>query len=48
MKNRSFAQLLFLAVAMVLFMGCQTTPVFNVNDASINTVSGKEPLGFNL
>jgi len=43
MKNRSFAQLLFLAVAMVLFVGCGGKPVFNVNDASFNTVSGKEP-----
>ncbi len=43
MNNRSFAQLLFLAVAMVLFVGCGGKPVFNVNDASFNTVSGKEP-----
>jgi len=28
---------------MVLFVGCGGKPVFNVNDASFNTVSGKEP-----
>ncbi len=43
MKNRSLTQWIFLVVAMVVFIGCQGTPVFNVNDATINTVSGKEP-----
>jgi uncharacterized lipoprotein YajG len=43
MKNRSLTQWIFLVVAMVVFVGCQGTPVFNVKDASINPVSGKEP-----
>lgn len=43
MKNRSLNQWIFLVVAMVVFVGCQGTPVFNVKDASINPVSGKEP-----
>jgi len=43
MKHRVFNQLIFLAVVMVLFVGCRTTPVFNVKDATIHTVSGKEP-----
>lgn len=43
MKHRVFNQLIFLAVAMVLFVGCRTTPVFNVKDATIHTASGKEP-----
>jgi hypothetical protein len=42
MKNRARTQLIFLAVVMVLFVGCRTTPVFNVENANINTVSGKE------
>jgi len=44
MKNRSLNQLIFLVVIMVLFVGCRTMqPVFNVETANINTVSGKEP-----
>lgn len=43
MKNRSLTQWIFLVVTMVVFVGCQGTPIFNVKDASINTVSGKEP-----
>lgn len=43
MKNRSFAQFIFLAVAMLLFVGCGGDPIFNVNDATINSVSDKEP-----
>ena len=43
MKRRSLKQLVFLFVIMVLFVGCRTTPVFNVDNATINTVSGKEP-----
>jgi hypothetical protein len=43
MKNRSLTQWIFLVVAMVVFVGCQGTPVFNVKDASIKPVSGKEP-----
>lgn len=43
MKNRSLNHLIFLAVVMVLFVGCRTTPVFNVENANINAVSGKEP-----
>ncbi|MEX0829322.1 MAG: hypothetical protein WD032_03700 [Nitrospirales bacterium] len=43
MKHRALNQLIFLAVVMVLFVGCRTTPVFNVENATINTVSGKEP-----
>lgn len=43
MKNRSLKQLIFLVVIMVVFVGCRTTPVFNVENADINTVSSKEP-----
>lgn len=43
MKNRSLTQWIFWVVAMVVFVGCQGAPVFNVKDASINPVSGKEP-----
>lgn len=45
MKNRSLNQLIFLAIVLVLLVGCRTTgkPVFNVESANINTVSGKEP-----
>ena len=43
MKNRSLTQWIFLVVAMVVFVGCQGTPVFNVENATINTVSNKEP-----
>ena len=43
MKNRSLKQVIFLVVIMVLFVGCRTTPVFNVDNASIVTVSGNEP-----
>jgi hypothetical protein len=43
MKNRSLTQWIFLVVAMVVFVGCQGTSVYNVKDASINPVSGKEP-----
>lgn len=44
MKNRSLNQLIVLAVIMVVFVGCRsTTPVFNVEDATINTVSGADP-----
>ena len=43
MKNRALNQLVFLMVVLVLFVGCRTAQVFNVNDATINTVSSKEP-----
>ena len=44
MKNRSLNQLIFLVLVMVVFAGCRTgSPVFNVEEATINTVSGKEP-----
>lgn len=43
MKNRSLNQWIFLAVVMVLFVGCKGDPLLNVNDANITTVSGKEP-----
>jgi hypothetical protein len=42
MKNRARTQLIFLAVVMVLFVGCRTTPVFNVENANINAISSKE------
>jgi len=44
MKDRSLKQLIFLVVVMVVFVGCRTTPVFNVENANINTISGKEPV----
>ncbi len=44
MKNRSLKQLFFLVLVMMVFVGCRsTTPVFNVENANINTVSDKEP-----
>jgi hypothetical protein len=43
MKHRAMNQLIFLAVVMVVFVGCRTTPIFNVKDATLNPVSGKEP-----
>lgn len=43
MKNRALTQWIFLVVAMVLLVGCGGASVFNVTDASINPVSGKEP-----
>ena len=43
MKSRTFAQFIVLAVAMLLFVGCGGDPVFNVENANINTVSGNEP-----
>ena len=44
MKSRSLNLLIFLVAIMVLFVGCRTRPpVFNVENATINTVSGKEP-----
>ncbi len=44
MKSRSLNFLIFLIAAMVLLVGCRTgDPVFNVEDAGFNTVSGKEP-----
>ena len=43
MKNRSLKLLIFLVVIMVVFVGCRTTPVFNVENGNINTISGKDP-----
>ncbi|MDH5586991.1 MAG: hypothetical protein OEZ05_10215 [Nitrospirota bacterium] len=44
MKQRAFTQLIFLTMVLVVFVGCRTRPpVFNVENANINTVSGKEP-----
>jgi len=44
MKHRSLNQLIFLAIVLVLLVGCRTRPpVFNVENANINTVSSKEP-----
>ncbi len=43
MNNRSLQQFIFLMVVMVLFVGCRTTPVFNVENANIHTTSSKEP-----
>ena len=43
MKNRSLTQLIVLVIVMVVFVGCRTTPVFNVENATINAVSNKEP-----
>ncbi len=43
MKNRSLNQLIFLAIVLVVLVGCRTRPpVFNVENANINTVSSKE------
>ena len=44
MKHRSLNQLIFLAIVLVLLVGCRTRPpVFNVESANINTISSKEP-----
>ena len=43
MKKRSLNQLIFLVAAMVLFVGCQGHPIFDVNDTNITTVSGNNP-----
>ena len=43
MKNRSLTQFILLVVVMLVFVGCRTTPVFNVENATINTVSGTDP-----
>ncbi len=44
MKSRSLNLLIFLVASMVLLGGCRTgPPVFNVENATINTVSGTEP-----
>jgi len=44
MKSRALKQLVFLLLIIVVFAGCRTgSPVFNVEEATINTVSGKEP-----
>ncbi len=43
MKKRVLTHGIFLIVVMVLLVGCKGTPVFNVKDANINTVSGNDP-----
>ncbi len=43
MKTRAWTQLIFLAIILVVFVGCRTRPpVFNVENANINAISGKE------
>ena len=43
MKCRSVNYLLVLLGVLVLFVGCRTVPVFNVEKAAINTADQKEP-----
>ncbi len=43
MKKRVLTHGIFLIVVMVLLVGCKGSPIFNVKDANINTVSGNEP-----
>ncbi len=44
MKSRLLTQWIFLTVGMMLIIGCGGgAPVLDINDASITTVSGKEP-----
>ncbi len=44
MKSRLLSQWVFLSVAMLLIIGCGGgAPVLDITDASITTVSGKEP-----
>ena len=43
MKFRSANHLIVLVGILVLFVGCRTSPVFNVENATVNTVSNAEP-----
>ncbi len=40
--NRRLSSLVFLAVVLVMFVGCRTVPLVNIQDTSINTASGKQ------
>lgn len=41
--NRTMKQVLMVGLILLVFVGCRTAPIFNVNEASITPVSGKEP-----
>ena len=43
MKCRSVNYLVVLVGILVLFVGCRTVPVFNVDKAAINTADQREP-----
>lgn len=41
--NRMMMQAMMVGMILLIFGGCRTAPIFNVNEATITPVSGKEP-----
>ncbi|MEO6202787.1 MAG: hypothetical protein ABIP82_06165 [Nitrospirales bacterium] len=42
--NRIMMRVMVVGFILIVFGGCRTAPLFNVNEATITPVSGKEPI----